>query len=354
MTASHLPQPAREPHIWSSVLRGIKMLVAEHGIDADGLLNANGIVAEDLHNPHGEVPLKKYLEFLEAAAREAKDPLLGIRLACSAGPELLGAVGLLFLSSRTLADAMHHLYRYVSLLQGATHVQLAQNAEEIAFSYQLCQAPDIARRQDVEFSLAFTCRLIQIYSGREVKMTAVNFRHSAAAPKADYQRLLKAPVFFEQEANSITFPAAAGAIQGKILDTDLSDVIKGFLDEEMARNSRTQTFSDQVSRLLMESPAAPQTPAAEVARRLGVSEATFYRRLKTERTSYGAIAAAQNFDLAKIYLSESRLPITQIAHLVGFAESASFTRAFVRWTGGTTPSQFRKSSLRPENLTQGR
>jgi AraC-like DNA-binding protein len=44
--------------------------------------------------------------------------------------------------------------------------------------------------------------------------------------------------------------------------------------------------------------------------------------------------------LAKRYLAERDLPVSEIAWLLGYGEVSSFTHAFKRWTG-MTPRQFR-------------
>ncbi|RME62354.1 MAG: AraC family transcriptional regulator [Alphaproteobacteria bacterium] len=332
----------QEPRIWSSVIRGLLLPLAEHNVDTAGLLAMHGIADSDLQKPHGEIPLKTYLKFMEAAAAQAGDPLLGLRLARSAGPETLGALGFLFLSSRTLIEAMHNFCQYMNLLQDATHVQLTQNAEEINFAYQLYHVEGVESRQDVEFSISLTCRLIRIYGGPQVELSAVTFRHAPSAPKADYQRLLKAPVYFDQETNSISFPANTGHLRGKVLDHGLSRILQDYLDEELERRNRIRSFSDQVSRALMDGSVAPPLTAPKIARHLGISQATLYRRLKGEHTTFGTLVDSRNFELARAYLAQSSLSVTQIAHLVGFADSASFTRAFSRWSAGQTPSAYRK------------
>jgi AraC-like DNA-binding protein len=47
--------------------------------------------------------------------------------------------------------------------------------------------------------------------------------------------------------------------------------------------------------------------------------------------------------LAKRYLDEHELQISEIAWLLGYREVSSLTHAFKRWTG-ITPSQFRLST----------
>lgn len=337
--------PATEPRIWASVVRGLELPLIEQSLDPDRLYAECGIARADLQKVQGSIPLKKYLSLLEVAARAANDPLLGIRLAQSTGPEALGAIGFLFLSSRNLFEAIDNMCTYINLLQDSTHIQFLKNQTEISFSYQLLHASEVDSRQDVEFSLALVCKLARIYTRQKVEFTAVNFRHSAVAPKADYRRLLNAPAYFEQESNCVQLPASAGQIEGAVPDHGLSRILKEFLDEQLDRRSRMRTFSDQVSDALFSNTIAPPATAKKIASHLGVSEATLHRRLRADRTSLGEIVDSRNYEIAMKYLGESNISITQIAQLVGFAESASFTRAFKRWAGGLTPSAYRKRAL---------
>ena len=57
---------------------------------------------------------------------------------------------------------------------------------------------------------------------------------------------------------------------------------------------------------------------------------SFYQYLITRRISY-----------AEKLLSDSGMPITEIAFRSGFSSSAAFSKAF-RQAKGSTPSQFRK------------
>lgn len=48
-------------------------------------------------------------------------------------------------------------------------------------------------------------------------------------------------------------------------------------------------------------------------------------------------------EASKIRLSNSRLSMGEVAHLVGFDERSSFSRAFKRWTG-LSPRDYRRGS----------
>ncbi len=342
--AGDMTQPT-EPRIGSSVIRGVQLPLVDHNVDYVGLLEDCGIREDDLQKVHGKIPLKKYLRFMEQAAAVADDPLLGIRLARACGPETLGALGFLFLSSRTLAEALSDFCAYLNLLQDTTHVQFVQTRSTIEFHYQVYAVPDSDCRQDVEFSLALTSRMCRIFGGPDVEIAAIGFRHSPSVPVVEYERLLKADTRLNQESNHVIAPAAMARVRGHAFDSSLSGILKDFLDAELVRRDAIHSFADQVRHVLLGNRITPPVTARKMARYLGISQATLYRKLKAEGTTFGSVFEEVGFEIAKNYLAESALTVTQIAHVLGFAESASFTRAFSRWAGGVTPSQFRKSAV---------
>ena len=82
----------------------------------------------------------------------------------------------------------------------------------------------------------------------------------------------------------------------------------------------------------------------EAARRLGVSQRTFDRRLSSEGLTFTGLLESLRLDLAKRYLAEETLTISKLAWLLGYHEVSSFTHAFKRWTG-KTPSEFRAAPV---------
>lgn len=56
--------------------------------------------------------------------------------------------------------------------------------------------------------------------------------------------------------------------------------------------------------------------------------------------TFSGILDEMKIDLAKSYLKDDELPISQTAWLLGYGEVSAFTHAFKRWTG-MTPRQWR-------------
>jgi AraC-like DNA-binding protein len=87
----------------------------------------------------------------------------------------------------------------------------------------------------------------------------------------------------------------------------------------------------QVERLLLPLLPAGGGGIAAVARGLGMSRQTLYRRLKAEGTTFEAVRDTLRHKLALEHLQQH--PVSETAHLLGFSDRAAFARAFKRWTG---------------------
>jgi AraC-like DNA-binding protein len=82
--------------------------------------------------------------------------------------------------------------------------------------------------------------------------------------------------------------------------------------------------------------------ASNVAQKLALSTRTLSRKLRDEGVTFAEVLDETRIALAKRYLAERDLPVSEIAWLLGYAEVSSFTHAFKRWTG-ETPRQFRST-----------
>jgi AraC-like DNA-binding protein len=73
-----------------------------------------------------------------------------------------------------------------------------------------------------------------------------------------------------------------------------------------------------------------------------MSSRTLSRKLREQGAPYAEVLGQLRVVLAKRYLSDRELPVSEIAWLLGYREVSSFTHAFKGWTG-MTPSQFRSA-----------
>src|SRR5262249_16896150 len=97
---------------------------------------------------------------------------------------------------------------------------------------------------------------------------------------------------------------------------------------------------DRMRELIAEALQSGVPTLDQIAKKMATSERTLRRRLEAEGTSFRALLDETRARLARSYVSDRRMPLSEVAFLLGFPEPSAFHRAFKRWTE-TTPSAWR-------------
>ena len=99
-------------------------------------------------------------------------------------------------------------------------------------------------------------------------------------------------------------------------------------------------FRAEVERRLESVLDTGEVGIARIARDLGYSRQTLYRRLKAEGVTYERVLDGLRRRLALRLIREQGLPVKEAAYRLGFSDPAAFSRAFKRWTG-SSPGEMR-------------
>lgn len=120
----------------------------------------------------------------------------------------------------------------------------------------------------------------------------------------------------------------------------LFDEIAGAARREMAKKETPDSFRRRVEAQLEPMLATRPIRIEPVARALGCSRQTLYRRLKAEGLTFERVLDGLRRRLALKLIRDPELPVKEMAWRLGFSDPAAFSRAFKRWTG-RSPQAFR-------------
>ncbi|HYJ83921.1 MAG TPA: helix-turn-helix transcriptional regulator [Allosphingosinicella sp.] len=143
-------------------------------------------------------------------------------------------------------------------------------------------------------------------------------------------------------------PAAAGLRGAKTpagaphpFFTFLGEVARAFEVKAAERKAppRASPFRAEVEARLEPLLASGEVGIERLARDLGCSRQTLYRRLKSEGITYEQLLDGLRRRLALRFMREE-LSVKEAAYRLGFSDPAAFSRAFKRWTG-SSPSAAR-------------
>ena len=134
----------------------------------------------------------------------------------------------------------------------------------------------------------------------------------------------------------------------RMIVTAESEVTSACLDDLSERNSAAShdKLVLMIRQQVMENPGRECT-LERVAERLGTTPRTLSRHMKDAGESFSSLRNEARKKFALQYLTDDSLSIAEIAERLGYSDQASFTKAFVAWTG-TAPGRMRRErSLRP-------
>lgn len=308
-------------------------------MDAGSLLARSSLSRADLAGNH-RVKVKSVIGFLDRASRALGDEWLGPTLASDFDLREIGMLYYVAASSERFGDALKRLERYVRIADEALVVRITHGSTcRIGLSYV-----GVSRHEDRHLMECFAVgilRLCRQLVGHKIVPQSVSFVHHRADGRR-IQQVLGCEVSFGAYVDEICFDAAVMELPLVGNDPYLNELMVKSCEEAIAaRASNISAF-----RTLVENTIAPLLPHGEaqattVARRLGLSERTFARRLSAEGLSFGEIHDQLRRDLAVRYLGEN-LQASRIAWLLGFQQPSAFSHACRRWTG-KSPSAFRRA-----------
>lgn len=321
--------------------------LSELGKDPAPVLAKAGITAEQLSNRAIWLEVRAQIRLLELAAAELQDDLLGFHLARGFDLREIGLLYYVMASSEQLDDALQGAERYSRILNEGIRLRfsLQDRAATIALDY--VNVDRKADRHQVEFWLVALVRICRQVTDTRLAPSRLKMRHVRGETPEEFRTFFGCDVEFGADADAVSFTAQLAALPVASRDEYLNELVRQYAEEALARKSRDRpVLRSKVEEMLPGLLPHGKAVASEVSRRLGMSSRTLSRKLGEEGTSFAEILDQLRAVLAKHYLDDETLPVSEIAWLLGYCEVSSLTHAFKRWTG-TTPRQFRALEVGP-------
>ena len=333
--------------------RRLVLLLEERGIGLKQLfdeLRLRGVTVTGTGQPDFSPSDARIL--LETAVDLSREPCLMIRVGQQLGIASYGSFGFALMSCASLRETIRLLLRYGQVIFKPSWTAHEHQGGLILRAH--IEGGTAAQQQLLaELSFSNLTTLGRALYGSQIENAEgveIQLSYSRPSHSACYNSAFNVPLNFDCERSQLILPP-------QVLDTPVKTanrsehVVFQQQCEEILRgmNSVEQTTA-AVRQLLIQS-AGDFLDIAQVADRLHVSERTLRRRLEAESTSFRSTFDEIRDVLAREYLAETELTVAEIAHLLNYAETVNFRRAFVRWNG-MTPSEYRQRNM-SETDSQG-
>jgi AraC-like DNA-binding protein len=315
------------------------------GIDPGPLLEQAGLTSAQVADVGAWVDAGRQVRFLNLAADALPDTMLGFHLAREFDIRQAGMLYFVLASSPNLGEAFARAARYSAVANESITLSAAPgNGTGLRFGYS--GVPRHVDRHQMEFWITALVRICRHLSGMDLRPVRISVTHPRFHGSEAFEDFLRCKVSFRAdpgEVDEIVFAGGVDALPVQEADPYLSQVMVSQCEQATARHARVSgSLRQRVENEIVQALPHGRALMDEVARTLGMSKRTLARRLSEEGVSYMEILEDVRVDMAEHYLRNSHLPISEIAWLLGYAETSAFTNSFRRWTG-STPRHVRKA-----------
>jgi AraC-like DNA-binding protein len=314
----------------------LRIMVAELsalGLDPAAVCTAAGVDVRVLREDGGvALGLADTARILAAAEAQSGDALLGLHLAERTPGR--GVLAYLARAQQTVGEGLASFARYASGNWGTPDaVRIERAGEETAVVFRFSPA---LSRHAAEYTVARTA--ISLGRGR-TPVRAVRFAHAAGGPPAEYERVLRCPVYFDAADTRIALHAAELDRAQRTANPQAAAALAAALAS--APPGAAATIADRLAHVVDAALSRGESIEREaLARILGMSGKTLARRLAEDGQSFRGVVESVRRALAERLLADERADLAAVATRLGFADLAAFGKAFRRWFG-ESPSAFR-------------
>ncbi|MGI1677285.1 MAG: AraC family transcriptional regulator [Cellvibrionaceae bacterium] len=284
----------------------------------------------------------QFCDLLDVVYQLDPVPALGFRLGKIAKPNHYGVLGYLTLSCGNLGQALTRYRRFQNLLQTGLESWIVSDGKNIQINWRQKVANTTLAQ---EYSVAIFVNLYQLLLGKDIAPLRVGLSFKKPPNSNIYEALIGCPIDFESDNLSVTIPMRLMAMHIASRDTHLRQLLESqaqaMINDHEKGKENFSIFFEELQNQLVNMMKDGDVTAEKVAKNLGISLRSFYRKLNENGHSFRSIIADIRLRLSKQYLSDLKLSHSEIALLLGYSEQSSFIRAFRSWAG-LTPGEYRE------------
>jgi AraC-like DNA-binding protein len=328
-----MPRPSKVAAASSRVIPRVLRLLEQRGMNIRALTAELKLPSDATQREELALTPQDFDRLIAAGARALGEPLLALRL-----PGLLEwpsySVGELAAhSSPTLREAFARVVRFGSLFYAHLAFACEEVGQELVLTQRL-RSGGPGGRYGNEYGLASSLFHARSLSGVHIQPRRVFFAHAAPAERREIEEYFAgSEVAFRRGQNGIAFTLADAdrvlpTHDARLLAT-AEQLAERALGDAPPAHDFVATLAARIRAALPE--GAPS--ASALARRLRLGTRTLQRRLEDQGTSFKELVDQVRRDAALEALRDGALPLFEVAQRAGFADVASFSRAFRRWFG---------------------
>lgn len=264
------------------------------------------------------------------------DQELGLQIGRGYSMASIGPLGQAMAACENLLEALALTERYRWFGLSFSGYQFTETDSRWIVEVVDDQVPRDCRRFCQERGLMGSYTLFSTLLQTPPPVISVSMKCSAPDNPEPYRQAFGVDVTFSAATNAIVYDRKIGALRLPLANPSLKKMCETYCDQMLLTQNKPKTYRGKSEALIRQFHGEISLP--QVAEKLSMSERQLRRYLSREDCSFRQLLLQYKMGVAQKKLAEGRR-IELIARELGYAESASFSRAF-RDQLGVSPKQF--------------
>jgi len=304
-------------------------------IDPAFLLRKSGLPPALCSSGDGLISPEQFYRLWHTLGEVSDDPAIGLRIGALRPwhPANIAAQ-----HARTFGDALPHLARS-SILNFFEHLRIVKTKDECSIEFTGAMLSEAVPVLFLDAAFALTLETARRGIQQPLHPLRVELTRTVSHQEI-YEAHYGCRIRFKAPRNTMVFRRADLELPFATYNAELLAALNLKVDREIAWLKMQQTTSSCATRVLKGLLGGEHADIQEVARELGMSGRTLQRRIAEEGSSFRQLISNARRELARLYLLQPTLGLSQAASLLGYENPNSFLRAFRVWEG-VTPTEWR-------------
>ncbi|MCB1134257.1 MAG: AraC family transcriptional regulator ligand-binding domain-containing protein [Verrucomicrobiae bacterium] len=331
--------PAKQPTDQFRVSSLLKQRLVEHGIALPAVLRRAGLPGHFLEQEKILATTAQLFALWEAIGEVSGNPAIGLAIGADTRFERYDPLQLAAVCSRNFRDALERVAR-CKILTCPEEIRIEIEGDEAAVQFVFLNDRGGEPDTLVDVCLSWIHAIGERGTNGQVRP----LRLELARPSGNRDALEKhfgCRVRLKATRNALVYRSSDLDRPMDTYNEELLNILGAQLDTEVEARLCASSVSEQVKHALKRSLAGGRPSREDVARDLHLSVRTLQRRLGEAGTTFQQELENTRRELARQYLRESTVELSEAAFLLGYADTNSFFRAFQTWEG-VPPGEWRR------------
>lgn len=329
-----------------SISQVIVNFAARHGVDADTCLLGTGIQNSQLQDPEALIEREQEMRLIENLILALPNmPAIGFELGLQYNVSTFGVWGFALRTSRTLREAIQRAIRYLPLSTAYCRISIFYDAEMFGVLVDPTAIPQHLRQFLLERDIATAINIVQELGLAGVEIQTLEFTGSTQPYASRIATLCGVHPRYGCAQNMIMVRLADADRPLAMYDARLTRMLEDQCKIQLDRRQIVGLTGKVREQLLGQMGLVASLE--DVAEHLALSPRSLRRKLEDEGTTFRGLVDHERKLLAAQLLETTQMKLDELGLQLGYADTASFTRAFRRWYG-TSPGEFRSQRAQDE------